>query len=365
MEDKMAEPFKLTPSSLTEHFNPAWFAAVMGTAVIPLALSFLKFSWVKPLSFACIVFSAIVFLLFLIPWTAKFFLYPKSIKKDFNHPIASNFFPTMPIALILFSLNLMKFPTMFFSKSLSLQLAYYLWFLGAAGIYLLGFIILVHIFRHKDISLQHANFGWYIPPVSKLIIPIAGYELAGHFPERSDLLMTISTASFGIGFFLFLFVGAAVYHRYIYHELPISKFAATFFIGIAPAAIISVILFKMMHLFSHHPLMGLDSTTMVTVCRFGVVFTWGFAAWWFIMAVIMILYYLKNIDLPYALSWWAFTFPSGALCVSSGVAWKASQIGIIYNFYVVAVAFLLAIWTVVFIRTMKGVLSGKIFAPAH
>lgn len=361
----MAEPFKLTPGSLTEHFNPAWFAAVMGTAVIPLALSFLQFSWVAPLSFACMVFSVVVFCLFLGPWTAKFFLYPASIRKDFNHPIASNFFPTMPISLILFSLNLMKYPSMFFTEQLSLQLAYYLWFLGATGIYVMGFIILVHIFRHQEIKLQHANFGWYIPPVSKLIIPIAGYELAGYFPERAELLLTISTASFGIGFFLFLFVGAAVYHRYIYHELPMSRFAATFFIGIAPTAIISVILFKIMHLFSHHQFMGLDATTVTTLCKFGIVFTWGFAAWWFIMAVIMILYYLTKIELPYALSWWAFTFPSGALCVSSGVAWKASQFNIIYNFYLATVVFLLLVWVLVFIRTLQGVLSGKIFAPSH
>jgi C4-dicarboxylate transporter/malic acid transport protein len=365
MEDKMAEPFKATPMSITEHFNPAWFAAIMGTAVIPLAISFLKFSWVPTLSFAFIIFSVVTFLIFLMPWTAKFFLYPASVRKDFNHPIASNFFPTMPIALILFSLNLMKYPTMFFNEGFSLQLALVLWFLGTTGIYILGFVILTHIFRHQEIKLQHANFGWYIPPVSKLLVPIAGYELAGHFTQHTEVLVTISTVSFGIGFFLFLFVGAAVYHRYIYHELPMSRFAATFFIGIAPPAIISVILFKMLHLFSHHSIIGLDATVMTTLCKFGILLTWGFAAWWFIMAIIIIIYYLKNLELPYALSWWAFTFPSGALCVSSGVAWKVSQFSIIHYFYWFSVAFLLFIWTIVFIRTMKGVLSGKIFAPTH
>ena len=220
----MAEPFKATPKSITEHFSPAWFAAIMGTAVIPLAISFFKYPWVKPLSCAFIVFSFVTFMIFLLPWTTKFFLAPANVRKDFNHPIAANFFPTMPITLILFALNLMKFPDMFFAKGFSLQLAFFLWLLGTTGIYILGFIILAHIFRHQEIKLQHANFGWYIPPVSKLLIPIAGYELAGHLPQYTELLVTISTVSFGIGFFLFLFVGAAVYHRYIYHELPMSRF---------------------------------------------------------------------------------------------------------------------------------------------
>ncbi len=121
----MAEQFKVTPNTITQHFNPAWFASVMGTAVIPLALSFIESSWVRPLSMVLMALSVILFMVFLLPWTVRFFLYPAAVKKDLNHPVAANFFPTMPICLILFSLNLMKFPTMFFSQEISLMLAYY------------------------------------------------------------------------------------------------------------------------------------------------------------------------------------------------------------------------------------------------
>ena len=361
----MSEQFKATPRSITQHFSPAWFASVMGTAVIPLALSFIKAPWVQPVSVAFLIFSFVLFVVFLIPWTAKFFLAPGNVKKDLNHPIASNFYPTMPISLVLFSLNLLKFPTLFFSKQVSITLAYYLWLVGSIGIFLMGFIILIHIFKHQEIKLPHANFGWYIPPVSKLIIPIAGFELAAKLPQHAEFAFLLSMISLGVGFFLFLFVGAAVYHRYIYHELPMSKFAPTFFIGIAPAAIISVILFKMMHLFQHHSFFGIDPVAFSTMAKIGIFTTWGFAAWWFIMALIVTIYYMKALDLPYALSWWAFTFPSGALCVSSGVTWKATQFGLIHTFYLLNVTFLLAIWVLVLLQTSKGVFSGKIFAPTH
>ncbi|MCK4621831.1 MAG: hypothetical protein KAT62_06405 [Desulfuromonadales bacterium] len=361
----MSKQFKATPGAITQHFNPAWFASVMGTAVIPLALSFIEGSWVQHLSMALLILSAILFLLFLLPWTMKFFLYPENIKKDLNHPIAANFFPTMPISLILFSLNLIKFPTMFFNEETSLTLAYYLWLSGTFGIYLMGFIILTHIFKHQEIDLPHANFGWYIPPVSKLIIPIAGFELAEKLADKAEFAITISMLSLGVGFFLFLFVGAAVYHRYIYHELPMSRFAATFFIGIAPTAIISVVLFKMILLFQHHSYFGIDSTAFVSIAKIGILMAWGFSAWWFIMALIITTYYWKVLELPYALSWWAFTFPTGALCVSSGVAWKITNVGMIQSFYYLTVTFLLLFWTLVLLRTAKGVISGKIFAPTH
>jgi len=361
----VSEPFKATPASITEHFNPAWFAAVMGTAVVPLALSFCKGGWVQPVSVLFLALSVVMFALLFIPWIVKFFRYPANVKKDLNHPVAANFFPTMPIALILFALNLMKFPTLMFSKTTSLTLAYYLWFVGSIGIYLMGFVILTHIFKHQEIKVAHANFGWYIPPVSKLLIPIAGFELAAKMPQHAEFAITISMISLGVGFFLFLFVGAAVYHRYIYHELPMAKFAATFFIGIAPTAIISVVLFKMLHLFEHHSYMGINPEVFTTMAKLGILMTWGFASWWFVMALVITIYYLRSLELPYALSWWAFTFPSGALCVSSGVAWKVTHFGIIHSFYYFCVLFLLVVWGAVLVRTMKGVLSGKIFAPAH
>ncbi len=361
----MAEIFKVTPRSITENFSPAWFAATMGTAVIPLSLSFIDSGWIKPVSAAMLTLSLILFILSLFPWLARFFLYPAKVRADLNHPVAANFFPTMPISLILFALNLMKFPTWFCSTATSHMTALILWGLGTTGIYLMGYIILLHIFRHKEINLQHANFGWYIPPVSKLLIPVAGFELAGIFPHYNDLIITVSAVSFGVGLFLFLFVGAAVYHRYIYHELPMSRFAATFFIGIAPPAIIAVILFKMLQLIQHHSLFGIDLQALTALAAIGIVLTWGFAAWWHIMSVLIILYYLSRIDLPYALSWWAFTFPSGALCVASGVAWKTTGSSVIHGFYLYSVFFFIIVWIIVFLLTIRGALRGKIFAPAH
>jgi len=76
------------------------------------------------------------------------------------------------------------------------------------------------------------------------------------------------------------------------------------------------------------------------------------------MAILVIIFYLRKLDLPYALSWWAFTFPSG-------VARKITNFSFLFYFYELVLIFLMAIWLSVFIRTGKGILSGKVFAPAH
>ena len=45
MTSPQVHPTDLTPVLITRHFNPAWFASVMGTAVVPLALSFSGVDW--------------------------------------------------------------------------------------------------------------------------------------------------------------------------------------------------------------------------------------------------------------------------------------------------------------------------------
>jgi C4-dicarboxylate transporter/malic acid transport protein len=364
--DQAAEPRNRNRLlAIAEHFSPAWFASVMGTAVIPLALSFIDKPWVRPVAAVFLVLGMLMFALALGPWLTKFIIFPSQVKKDLNHPIAGSFLPTMPIAMIVIALGWLKYPDLLASVEVSHRIALTLWLIGALGIYAFGFVILMHIFRHPEINMEHANFGWYIPPVSKLLIPVAGFEIAHKFPGLFEFAFGLSMASLGIGFFLFLFVGATVYHRYVYHELPVSRIAATFFVGIAPTAILAVDLFKLMHLIQLRDVMGIDAALIAPALKLLILINWGLAAWWFLMALLLMCCYIRCFDLPYALSWWAFTFPSGALAVSTGVAWQASGLGFLYWFYCSVIVFLLCIWLVVAVRTGRGMITGKVFQPAH
>ncbi|MDX2475308.1 MAG: hypothetical protein QNL91_16555 [Candidatus Krumholzibacteria bacterium] len=365
MSQPELKPGDLTATLITRHFNPAWYAAVMGTAVVPLALTFTGADWIDWAARIMIPLASLMFLAALAPWLIKIAVHRDDSNKDFNHPVASSFLPTMPIALLIICLDLLKFGHLFFSDKMSHNLAFWLWVAGSIGIYWLGFVVIMHVFRNDCIKVGHANFGWLIPPVSKLLIPVAGFELAAIFPEHHDVLVGVSVASLGVGFFLFVFVGSAVYHRYLFEDLPMEKFAATFFIGIAPPAIISVALFKLIHLLGHHDVLGLTTANFVPLAKFLIVMHWGLAAWWFVMALIMITYYRFKRSLPFALSWWAFTFPSGAMAISSGVAWQVSHFSFIRIFYNGVTIYLLAVWLLVFAFTLRGVISRKLFMPAH
>jgi C4-dicarboxylate transporter/malic acid transport protein len=354
-----------TSSEVVKHFNPAWFAAVMGTAVVPLAISFLSGSWVRVVATGFIIISVLMFVAILVPWTLRFVMFPSAVRADLHHPIAASFYPTMPIAIIVIALDLLKYPDLLFSQETSRAIAFWMWLVGSIGIYLAAFIVLPRIYRSDGIELTHANFGWFIPPVAKLLIPVAGFELAVLYPRRFELTFGLSIASFGIGFFLFLFVGSLVYQRYVLETLPASKFAATSFIAIAPTAIIAVALFKMIHLFESGTPLNLDASAITAVSVLVLLAAWGFAMWAFVMAVVIVVSYARHLELPYALSWWAYTFPLGSLATATGVAWKVSGFESIYWFYVAVVLALVGAWVIVAARTGLAMVNGKVFASPH
>ena len=293
----------------------------------------------------------------------KFLFYRENIGKDLNHPVAAHFFPTMPISMVILAMDFLKYPELLLSPEGSRALAFWLWLLGSIGIYVFGYLIMIRVFSNEGISPAHAHFGWFIPPVSKMIIPVAGLELAELFPQYLELTFGLSMVSFGIGFFLFLFVGSAVYHRYIYHELPMSRLAPTMFIGMVPTALIASILFKMMHLFEHQNVLGIPPQVFSPLAKMAILFCWGFSAWWFVMSCILILHYLRKIELPFALSWWAFTFPSGALCLASAVAWKISQFTSIFFFFILTTAFFWQSGRLSFSGRLKGLPPARSSCP--
>ena len=347
------------------HFNPAWFAAVMGTAVVPLAISFLDAAWVEYVAAVFIVLSVILFVVILVPWTLRLFLFPEAVRHDLHHPIAASFFPTMPIAIVVVALDLLRYPELFFSSSTSQNIAFWMWLIGTVGIYVAGFVVLPRIYQSDTIELSHANFGWFIPPVANLLIPVGGLELALVFPGRFELTFLLSMVSLGIGLVLFVYVGALVYHRYVLMSLPPSRFAATSFIAIAPTAIISVALFKLMRLFEAGTPLELSPEAVKAFSVLGILVAWGFAAWAFVMAVVIVAFYVRNLDLPYALSWWAYTFPLGALAVSTGVTWKVTGFESIQWFYVVVVLTLFGVWITVATQTAIAVWAGRVLESPH
>ncbi|MCD6474395.1 MAG: C4-dicarboxylate ABC transporter, partial [Thermoplasmata archaeon] len=93
---------------------------------------------------------------------------------------------------------------------------------------------------------------------------------------------------------------------------------------------------------------------------FGFLF-WGFGIWWVIIAITMTLHYIKRLKLPYAMSWWAFTFPLGAYVAAShtiSMLFNLKPIDYIgFGLYWLLMAF----WLVTFAKTFVHAYHGTLF----
>jgi len=360
---------------IVKNFGPEWGAAVMGTAAICITMQ-LSSEIARPFSFLLYVglgfylLATVMFITFLIPWTLRFFMYPEEIKKDLQHPIRGNFFPTMPISFILAGTGTNKLGPMLFGPWFAYHLSIVFFFLGAVGIFTFGYLLIRTQFLNKDVRLEHANFSWFIPPVSHLIIPVLGAcSMDVYWAETSlaPVLFVISMIALGVGFFNFLFVGAAIWHRYTYQGIPEAKLAPTIMVGIAPTAIIVIFLIKFIQAIeaSHGSMFGINFISIFPLIKIIASVLWGYSLWWLMLVVILVTHYITTKAHPFVFGWWAYTFPFEAFTVATGLLAKcvATQFlqGMLITLNIIAVI----IWITVVFGTIKWLESGAFLKPQH
>ena len=346
-----------------ENFVPSWPASVMGTGIIPVAfyLAGRTIPFFKTIAFA---FAALTFLLLIAVfsiWLLKLLRHPGRFRDELNHPVAGSFLPTMPIAFIIAAIDLLLFGPGLIGQAAALNIAYGMFIFGTAGIYLLSWIIMPALFQSSKVQPGHGTFGWYIPPVSHLIVPVLALELIhkGHGTVPVIPLFVISQISLGTGLFLFIFVGSNVFYRYLYQTSPVGKMAPTLLIGLAPTAVLVIIMVKMASAFPYIDFIAAgDITAFVQITG---MMMWGFSIWWLVLSVLKTGYALIKGTLKFALSWWAFTFPIGALAVATGSLNSLLKLQFMNILQIVLTILLFAVWTAVAVLTVRGITDGSIF----
>jgi tellurite resistance protein TehA-like permease len=90
--------------------------------------------------------------------------------------------------------------------------------------------------------------------------------------------------------------------------------------------------------------------------------TWGFAMMWLVLAAAITVRTARR-GMPFALTWWSFTFPVGT-CVTGTIALAARSDAVALRWAsVLLYLLLLAAWMVVAVRTARGSATGRLFLP--
>ena len=353
-----------------KHFGPQWFAPTMGLGALAIALhlagEFLRVPALLTASQGVTALTGVVTAVFVLPWLLRFVQYPDAVAADLSHPIRSQFFPTMPISLLIVGVALRTTMGGVLPKGLLDAVSLWLFALGSVGVFGFGILLSAILFTNTNIGTKHGVFAWYIPPVSHIIIPILGMKLLRSGLDGGllgDALYITSLAAMGVGVFMFLFLAPIVLHRYAYEDLPDAKLAPTFLIGVAPTSVLIIDAVHIVHVLESGAAVAIGAAGVVPALKLVVGLLWGFSAWWALLTVAIVLHYVTHDQHPFAFTWWAYTFPLGAFAIATNATGRLLGLGGL-NYLSAAVTGLLLL-VVLTTTTFTGdlVRKGEAFVP--
>ncbi len=334
---------------IVKNFSPSWFASVMGTGI--LALTSLFYSRYIPvlenIAHVLFYFNVVIFFVLLIPWVLRWIFFRKEALKDLVHPILSNFYATIAIGMLVLAAN-------FIVIGKNIEIGEVFWFVGTLATITFSILTPYLMFKSEHVKLDHINPAWFIPPVGLIVIPVAGSQLISHFSGiAQEFVIFLNYFGWGAGFFIYLSLLAISMYRFILHHPLPNTLAPTIWINLGPIGVGTVAL---VNLIKNSSFIAVKEPFFV----FGFLF-WGFGIWWVIMAIAMTLHYVRRLKLPYAMSWWAFTFPLGAYVAASHTISLLFGIQLIDYIGFVLYWLLVIFWLATFVKTFIYAYRGTLF----
>jgi C4-dicarboxylate transporter/malic acid transport protein len=345
--------------------HPGWFGSVMGTGILALALlknpgeAAVLATPLHDLGVALAVVAVALAAVFTVASLARWVAHPDAALADLRHPVAGPLFGLFPGGLAVVAVLLTTAGRSFLPEGAVLPLVAASG-LAAASLGLVVAVVFTYLLFTGETDARLVNGGWLIPPVINIIVPLALLPLMPHVGAgTARLLVAVSWAYFGVGFFLFVLVLSMIHDRLVLHPLPPAALAPSLWILLGPVGAGSLSLLGLGQAsgsFFREAAPALAAFALVAVTAL-----WGFGIWALAAAASLLVRYLRQGPLPYSLGWWGFTFPVGAYAVATlslARAWQSSAL----EYAGVALVVLLAVfWAVVAVRTVAGLATGEVW----
>ena len=346
---------------LARHIGPNWFASVMGTGIVANAAATLPYQapWLRPVG-AVVWGAAALWLVTLVAATAVQWLrHPAQARGHHADAVAVQFYGAPPMALLTVGAGTLLYGEPLLGHA-AVPVAVGLWFAGtAAGLYSAVSVPFL-MFTRPGLSGETPFAGWLMPVVPPMVSAATGAALVPHAPEgqaRLTLLLACY-AMFGVSLLATAVLLPQVWSQLVRHKLGAAATVPTVWIVLGPLGQ-SVTAAGAL---GTAAATAVDGSLATALGLFGTVYgmcVFGFALLWIAVAVALTVRTARA-GLPFALTWWSFTFPLGT-CVTGASALAAHTGAAAYAWVAVALyAGLVAAWLLVASRTVHGMLSGAL-----
>lgn len=309
------------------HVPVPLFAVVMGIGGLGLAWRRGHEALALPavVGEAVLALAALLLIAIAALYLAKATRFPAAVAGEYDHPVRINFFPAITISLLIIAAAALPY---------SRSVAEVVWLAGTAG-HLVFALAIFNRWVTRNVEIHHSNPSWFIPVVGNILVPIAGVRLG-----YGD----VSWFFFAIGLVFWVILFAIVLYRIVFHDQLPNRFLPTLFILIAPPAIGFVAYLQ------------LNGDTMDALARI----LFAVALFTTLLLATMVRLFLR---LPFAVSWWAFTFPSAAMAIAALRYYELTPAMPTAAIATVTLAAATAIIALVALRTIQALVAGRLFVP--
>lgn len=319
-----------SPSGRLPFFPISFFASIMGLAGLSIAWTKAQHVWDVDLhlTLPLALLTLAAFLMVGAIYIKKVMSFPEAVAQELQHPVKLSFFPAISISLILLAIIFIE---------LSPTIARGFWLIGTS-LHLVMTLFVLNAWMHQGhFQIQHITPAWFIPAVGNVLVPIAGMPLG--YTE-------VSWFFFSIGLLFWIVLLTIVFYRILFHAPIDERLLPTLFILVAPPAVGFI---------SYMKLHGGGLDPFARILFFSGLF----------LALMLTSQLRRFIELPFALSWWAYSFPTAAITIANYVMYQATDKSGFLWLGNALLLILTALIGLLVLKTFKAIRSNRICVPGH
>ncbi|MDI5966953.1 TDT family transporter [Streptantibioticus silvisoli] len=359
---RAAEPERGRPS--LRHLGPNWYAAVMGTAVVATGGAALPAgrSWLPGAGVAVWALSVLMLVVLTAARAGHWAVHHDRAREQLLDPAVAPFYGCVPMALLAVGAATAAVGGRVVGAHAAVVADAVLWSAGTAGGLAVAVGVPYLMITRHEVAPGSAAPAWLLPIVPPMVSAATGPALVAHLPagQAREAMLYGCCAMFGMSLLATLTILPLVFSRLVHGgPLPLAATPTLLLVlgplgqsvtatgkladaapGVVPAA-------EAHAMGAFAVLYGLPVT--------------GFALLWLALSLALLAGAARR-GMPFAMTWWAFTFPLGT-CVT-GTASLAAHTGLHAAGRLAEALYVLlvAAWATAAVRTGRGLLSGALLA---